>query len=234
MSNMPTASATSGSFIQTWIDALTKPREATYSAIAASPRAKAMTGYVWVFLTSILTSIVTYIAQGAQIQKQLESAGTDLGSLGGGLGTGALALVCAAPLGAIVGTLLFAIMVALVQWIAKMFGGKGTNDQLAYTLAAIAAPYSLVTAIFMLLSMIPYVGFCFNIVLGLGGLYVFVLQIMAVKGVNQFGWGAAIGSYLIPLAAILLVCCVLVGIVAAISGAALGGIFSTINQSTFP
>jgi hypothetical protein len=101
----------------------------------------------------------------------------------------------------------FAIFMAVVQWIAKMFGGKATNDQLAYTVAAVVAPYSLVSAVLVLLSAIPYVGFCFNIVVGLGGLYVLVLQLMSIKAVNRFGWGPAIASYFIPGLAIFLVCC---------------------------
>jgi len=37
-----------------------------------------------------------------------------------------------------------------------------------------------------------------------------VLEVMAVKGVNQFGWGPAIGSLLLPVLAI--ACCVSVAI----------------------
>ena len=231
MTNMQSTSTSSGSFFQTWVDALTKPREQTYAAIAASPKAKATTGYIWILVSSIVTSIVTFVAQGAQIQQQLQSSGVDLGQAGGGLGSLAVTILCGAPIAAIVGVLFFAIWVAIVQWIARMFGGKGTNDQLAYTLAAIAAPYSLISAIFVLFALIPYVGFCFNAILGLGGLYILVLQIMALKAVNRFGWGPAIASYAIPGLAVLLVCCVATAIVVTLSGAVLGDVFSTINQS---
>ncbi len=64
-------------------------------------------------------------------------------------------------------TVFFAIGVAIIQWIAKMFGGKGTFDQLAYTFAAISVPYSLISAVFILLSAIPFVGFCFRMILDL-------------------------------------------------------------------
>jgi hypothetical protein len=128
----------------------------------------------------------------------------------------------------------FAVFVALVQWIAKMFGGKGNNDKLAYTAAAIAAPYSLVSGVFVLLSAIPYVGFCFRIILALAGLYIIVLEIMAVKAVNQFGWGQAIGSYFIPGLTLLLICCCVAAIVGSITGLALGNVWSTINQSLAP
>jgi hypothetical protein len=223
--------AGSTSFFQTWIDALSKPSETTYAAMAASPKAKATTAYLWVFVTSIVASLATLIIQGAAVRSQLARSGVGTEQLGGGAGAVALTLLCGTPIISVVGTVFFAIFVAIVQWIAKMFGGKGTNDQLAYALAAISAPYSLISSVFFLLSAIPFVGLCFRIVVALAGLYILVLQIMAVKGVNQFGWGPAIGSLFIPGIAILLVCCCAAVIVGALTGAALGNIFSTINQS---
>jgi hypothetical protein len=134
----------------------------------------------------------------------------------------------------VIGTAFFAIWVAIIQWIAKMFGGKGTNDQLAYAFAAIGVPYSLISSIFILLSAIPFVGLCFRIILGLAGLYIIVLQIMALKGVNQFGWGPAIGSLFIPGLVVGLLCCCLVAILGAALGPVIGNVFSTINQSLNP
>jgi hypothetical protein len=49
----------------------------------------------------------------------------------------------------------------------------------------------------------------------LAGIYVFVLNVMAVKGVNQVSWGAAIGSLLIPGLVISVLCACLVGVSAA-------------------
>jgi hypothetical protein len=105
---------------------------------------------------------------------------------------------------------------------------------MAYTFAAISVPYSLVSAVFILLSAIPYVGGCFSVILGLAGLYILVLEIMAVKGVNQFGLWPAIGSLFIPgLVVGLFCCCIFVALGAAL-GPAIGNVFSTINQSLNP
>ncbi len=234
MSNAPLMQAGSTSFFQTWIDALTKPNEQTYATIAASPKAKAMTAYIWVFVSSLIASFISLLVEGATVRNQLAQAGVGAEQLrGGGAGT-ALTLICGAPIAAVVGTIIFAIVVALVQWIAKMFGGKGNNDQLAYAFAAISAPYSLASSIFVLLGAIPFVGICFRVVLGLAGIYIIVLEVMAVKGVNAFGWGPAVGSLFIPAAAILLICCCAAIIVGALTGAALGNIFSSINSSLTP
>lgn len=230
----PMPSSGSLSFFQTWVDALTKPREETYAAIAASPNAKAMTGYLWVFLTSIVSSIITLVVQGSTIRNQLGQAGLGEQQFGGGFGGVALTVLCGTPLLAILTTVFFAIFVAIVQWIAKMFGGQGTNDQLAYTLAAISAPYALVSSLLVLLSAIPFVGLCFSIIAALGGIYAIVLAVMAVKAVNRFGWGPALGSYFIPGLVVLILCCCLAALVATVTGAALGNVFSTLNQSLVP
>ena len=234
MSSAPVMPSSSPSFLQTWVNALTKPREETYAEIAASPNAKAMTGYLWVFLASIVASFVTLIVQGSTLRNSLSQAGVGAERFGGGLGPVAFTLLCGTPIAAVVGVVFFAIGVALVQWIAKMFGGSGTNDKLAYTMAAISAPYSLVSAVFILLSAIPYVGFCFRIIISLAGIYILVLEIMAVKAVNKFGWGLAIGSLFIPGLALLLICCCVAAIVGSIAGLTLGNVFSSINQSLIP
>jgi hypothetical protein len=48
--------------------------------------------------------------------------------------------------------------------------------------------------------------------LAIAGIYIFILNVMAVKGVNQISWGAAIGSLLIPGLVIGFVCACLVGV----------------------
>ncbi len=234
MSNAPMMQTGPSSFFQTWIDALTKPNEQTYAGIAASPKAKAMTAYVWVFVSSLIASFISLLVEGATVRNQLAQAGVGAEQFRGGAGSVALTLLCGTPIAAVLGTIVFAIVVALAQWIAKMFGGKGNNDQLAYAFAAIGAPYSLVSSLFIALSAIPFVGICFRIILGLAGIYIIVLQVMAVKGVNGFGWGPAIGSVFIPGLAVFLICCCAVAIIGALTGAALGNIFSSINSSLTP
>ena len=233
-SNAPMMPAGPTSLFQTWINALTKPNEQTYSEIAASPNAKATTAYLWVFITSILVNLITFIVEGATIRERLAQSGLGADRVGNGIAGVLVALICVAPILAVIQTVFFAIGVAIIQWIARMFNGKGTFDQMAYTFAAISVPYSLVSSVFILLSAIPFVGFCFRLILGLAGLYILVLEIMAVKGVNQFGWGAAVGSLFIPILAVGLLCCCIFAALGVAMGSTIGNIFSTINQSLNP
>jgi hypothetical protein len=231
-SNMPMSAGGPVPFYQNWVKALTKPNEQTYLEIANSPDAKSTTAYLWVFIASVVSSLFTLIVQGSVLRAQLAQAGVG-DSQNGVLGV-VVTLLCGTPIAAALGTLFFAIYVAIIQWIAKMFGGKGTNDQMAYTFAAISVPYSLVSSVFILLSAIPYVGFCFQLVLSLAGLYVLFLQIMAVKSVNQFGWGQAVGTVLIPIVVISTVCCCLAFGLSAMVGATFGDLFRQINSGLAP
>lgn len=115
-----------------------------------------------------------------------------------------------------------------------MFGGRGTNDQLVYTLSAILTPYLIISGLLTLLTAIPYVGFCFGLISLLAAIYILVLEVMAVKAVNQFGWGPAIGSLLIPALVIGFLCACLVGGALLLLGPAVGNVFSSINQSLVP
>ncbi len=112
-----------------------------------------------------------------------------------------------------------------------MFGGQGDYGKLVYAMGTIAAPIALVSAILTLLSAIPFIGILFSVVSMVVGLYTIFLNITAVKGVNQFGWGQAIGSVLLPGAVIFLLACCCVVADLMLMGPMIGDIFSSINQS---
>jgi Yip1-like protein len=232
------------SMFQTWIDAVTKPSERTFAAIASAPNASTTNAIIWVAIGSVISSFLSLVAPNTGLQdlrRVLEQQGIDnqfinsLGTGGGGFGTKIFQFVCGIPIGVIFAVVFFLIGVALILWVARMFGGHGSFDKLAYTFAAIAAPMAVVSGLLALLGAIPYVGFCFGL-LGLAVvIYSIVLQIMAAKAVNGFAsWGPAIGSVLIPGLAIGLICCCLAFGISALIGASLGNVFSSINNSLVP
>jgi len=73
---------------------------------------------------------------------------------------------------AVIFTVFFAIWTAIIQWVAKMFHGQGTNDQMAYAFSAILAPFAVISGVVTLLAAIPYVGYCFSALLLIAGIYV--------------------------------------------------------------
>lgn len=221
-------------FYKIWIDALTKPNEGTYASLAAEPEANANKAFLWVFIASLINSLFAVLVQGPLMRNVMGLFGEDPGVLGNGFGIGIITAICGAPVGAILSVLGFAISVGIYQWIAGMFGGKGNFGQLAYVLGAITAPYMLISSLLTLLAAIPYVGFCFGLIAGLLGLYILVLEVIAVKGVNQFDWGPALASVFLPVLVIGFLCACLIfvtiGGLAAL-GPSIGDIFSTINES---
>ena len=197
-----------------WREAITRPSEQTFARIAQSPNAKLTTALLWVFLGSLVSSLLALPARGVWMSQMIQNAGLE-GQFPDAAGGGLITVICGAPIGAVVSVVLFAIVVGIVQLLAKMFGGHGTFDQLAYAIGAVVTPYYLVSGVLSLLSAIPFAAFCFGPLILLAGLYVLVLEVMAVKGVNQFGWGQAIGSLLLPVVAV--VCCISVAVGAVLS-----------------
>ena len=201
-------------WVSVWRDAITRPSEQTFARIGQSPNAKSTTAFLWIFLGSLVSSLLAIPAQGALMRQMMQNAGLEE-QVVPSLGSGLMTVICGAPIGAVIAVVMFAIVVGIVQLLAKMFGGRGTFDQLAYAIAAILTPFYLVSGVLSLLSAIPYAGFCFGLLGFAAALYVLVLEVMAVKGVNQFGWGPAIGSLLLPVVAV--ACCISVTVGALLS-----------------
>ena len=235
-SNAPISAEATGvaGWFSVWMKAVTKPNEQTFVEMANSGTAKATTAYIWVFIGSLISFFLASLVQNAMVTNFMQSAGVDSSTYSTGFGGGLMTAICGAPIGAVISVVMFAIVTAIVQWVAKMFGGRGTFDQLAYTLAAVYVPFSLIGGVLTLLSAIPYVGLCFSAVSILASLYALVLQVMAVKGVNQFGWGQAAGSLLLPV--FVLFCCIVVAFTAVLSLLApvISETFNQINNNLVP
>jgi hypothetical protein len=227
--NAPMLSGGSQSMFQTWMNALTKPNEETYAQIATSPQAKTGTALLWVFVASLIQSFVTFLMQGVLMSQMIQGSGLENQA-----STGLVGVICGAPIFAAISVVLFAAFTGIVQWIAGLFGGRGSFEKLVYVLAAIIVPFTLVSALLTLLSAIPFVGLCFGFISLGAALYVLVLEVMAVKAVNQFDWGKAAASLLLPFFVIL--CCVFAAVVglASMMGPQLQEILDQISPTFTP
>ena len=224
------------SWYQVWINAITKPNEENFRNLLAQPNAKASTAYLWIFISYMITFVVIAIVQ---VTVGLPNMAKQFSELGmgefpvGNVGSSLLGLICGAPFAAALSIFGFMIGVALVQWSAKIFGGTGSYDKLAYLFGAIQAPMMLASSIFILLGMIPFVGLCFGVVsMGLS-IYMLVLQVLAVKAVNNFDTGKAIGSIFLPgLVVFILICCC-VFLFSALLAPIFGDAFNQLSQGIF-
>lgn len=221
-------------WVAVWRDAITKPSDQTFARIVQSPNAKLTTALLWVFLGSLVNALFGSLVQGPIVRQIMQNSGLSGSELPGMAGRGLIAVLCGAPIGAVISVVLFVVVVGIVQLIAKMFGGRGTFEQLAYAIAAIVVPFTLINSLFTLLAAIPYVVYCAGIVSFLLLIYVVVLEVMAVKGVNQFGWGQAAASLLLPF--LVLCCCLSLGVIGILRalGPGISDIFNSIQQSLTP
>lgn len=237
-SNSPIMQPTPGvsGWLPTWIKAVTKPSEQTFIEITSSPEASSKTAFLWVFIAGTLSGLVSGLIQMALLAAgvQPQGFGQFSGAAGRGIGTGLGIAICSAPISGLLSVIGLAIGVAIIQWIAKLFGGTGTFEKLAYAIAAITVPVTLVAMFLTPLSAVQYLGICTGLLSAGIGFYALFLQITAVKAVNGFGWGPAIGSVLLPGVVIVLLCACVVGVSMALLGPRITEIFRQINQGMSP
>ncbi len=246
-SNMPMMDETkpgpAGCF-QVWMKAVTKPNEQTFIDITDSPNATSKTAFLWVFIAGTVSMIIQsilqsiYTATGTMPSIPIPGLEQYMPASGGGdvasAGMTFVISLCISPFVGLLSIAFFALFTAVVQWIAKMFGGVGTFDKLAYAMAAISVPFTIVSSVLALLSAIPFVGACFGIISFGLSIYILVLQVMAVKGVNRFGMGPAIGALFIPGLVIFISCCCVIAGSLTLLGPVIGNTFDQINQGLVP
>ncbi len=242
-SNTPVMNSKPGpaGWLPVWIKAVTQPNEQTFVDITEHPDMNARTAYIWIFIAGTLSGIIQAFANsiriatgvGSQFQQipGMEQYFPQTTGAGGGFGISLISGICASPLAGLLSIVFFAFFTAIIQWIAKMFGGTGSYEKLLYALAAITVPFTLVSSFLILLGVIPFVGICTGIISFGLAIYSLVLQVMAVKGVNRFGWGQAAGSVFLPGCAIVFLCgCIVIGGLTLL-GPVIGDVFEGINQS---
>ncbi len=229
---MPPSSGTPGpaGWFPVWFKVVTQPKEQTFIDITEHPDALPKTAYIWIFLVGTLSMIVNGLVQTA-ISAAGVNGQADFAGMGLGIGSSLIAMICFSPLAGGLSVLFFALGVAIVQWIAKLFGGTGTYDKLVYAVAAISVPFTLVSMLLVPLNAVPYLNICTGLLSFGLGFYSLFLQITAVKAVNRFGWGQAAGSVLLPGLVVLVVCGCIVGVGLMLLGPMIGNVFSEINQS---
>ncbi len=185
------------SIFQIWMDALTKPYQATYRDISRLPTARSSTAFLWVFVASLVLTFCAALVANVMRNRFMEQFGFAQNLPAPGLGGRVFTLICGAPIAAVIAVVFFALLVGITHLVARAFGGRATFDQLAYAMAAIVVPANLLQAALRLLGGIPFVGLCFDLLGLLLGLYVLVLMIVAVMGVHDIGLGGAAVSVLV-------------------------------------
>lgn len=217
-----------------WTKVFTKPGEQTFLEILEHPQAKARTAYIWVFLAGTLSGLISGLMQILVTLAGLKQATPEFGQLpfspaAFGVG-GLMGAICGAPLAGLFSVIGFALGAAIVHATAKFFGGEGSFDKLAYAFGAVAAPFSLISALMVPLNAVPFAAFCTLPALLLLGIYVLFLQVTAVKAVYRFGWGEAAAAFFLPGILVSLLCGFLALVLIKMAGPSFIQIFQQLQQ----
>ncbi len=201
---VPPAGYTPLSWIETWIKALTQPKVEAYEQIANDPDASVTRASLWVFLGMLVAMFIGLpisLALNPAMVDSLQQLNLGSSDTAGALAAAAGVMLCMVPVAGVFAVLGLMLSTAIIQLVARLLGGEGSFSQLFYTFAAFTGP---ITPISVLISSIPIVN-CLGIFVTI---YTLVLQVIAIKAVNRFGWGAAIGALLLPgLVVFAVMCC---------------------------
>lgn len=194
--------------LQTWINVLTHPGEATFAEEQSKSQANFTTAIIWMVITGVVSGIVGWLSfailggaggmmamidqmnlppEMAEQIRQMFASG-----LMGGAGFSAI----------ITTPLFFFIGAAIFYLIGRMLGGSGDLGRYSYLLASFQAPIGILSA---LLNLVPVLGACISTILAI---YSLVLTYFATKVGLNLSSGKAIAVILIPvILLILLVFC---------------------------
>jgi len=162
--------------------ALLHPGITTFQTLVQEPGATTRRALVWYFVASALALALATPIQAA-VDNLSNPVPLSAAELRESFGT-PQSLLLGGALGGLVWLFLFICAVGFTQLVADVLGGKGSFQKLAYVSSAIWAPLTLTQLLpsipVMLLVTLPLV------------LYGVILNLIALRAVNEFGWARTI------------------------------------------
>lgn len=213
-----------------WLD-LVKMTEEYFAQEA--PRASAANALIGVLILAVVTAIMSVFSTllGGGIGMVTAPAAYEdievvplVGLLAGmGMYSACCGLIMT-PIGFYIGN-------GLIYLGARIFGGTGDFNTQVYLQSLFVVPLGIVTSVLSLIYVIPYLGGCIGIVVGLAiAIYTFVLNVRAVKVTHDLTTGRSVGAILAPALLLLVFVPCIVIVVLALMGPAIGNVFSNIIE----
>jgi hypothetical protein len=215
MEALPAQSSAPRKWYEIWWAILRHPGKDTFRSILQEPNATYSRGFIWIAVVTLITALVIGLAS-LPLMRTLprDSANPYINS---GIFVVCLgAEVILAPFLAIAG---MAVAAAIYHGIARLFGGLGQWGQLVFCLAAISAPFSLLSAAINLVTLpftvwfpsgiSPFVSCCVGPFALALGIYALVLQVIAIDAVENIGTWKSVATIFIPviILVVLTICC---------------------------
>jgi len=176
------------SWLNAWGNAITRPNVKVYQELVNDPQACTRRAFIYVALSATIGFVIASLLQSIITAFDMNEFDLSIPAY-----SFSSTVMFGLPFAIVAGILALALGAGILQRIACLLGGTGGFSKLAYAFACIAAPIGMVVGIF---SSGPVI---LEVVLPLL-LYASLLQVIAVKVVNNFHWSKAILTMLIPLA----------------------------------
>jgi hypothetical protein len=215
MESLPAQTSTSRKWYEIWWAILRYPGKETFRSILQEPNTNYVRGFIWTAVVTLITSLVISLAS-LPLIRTLPGGSSDF-FVNSSIFIVILVLeVILAPFLAVAG---MALMAAIYHGIARLFGGMGQWGQLVFCLAAISAPFALLSAAINLVTL-PFtawfpsdygslVSCCVGPFALALGIYALVLQITAIDAVENIGSWKSVATFFIPaiILVVLSICC---------------------------
>ncbi len=206
-----------GAMMQTWLNVLTHPGEATFQEECNTPYASLTTAIIWVAVATVVTAIfavVGFVTSDNQPMGRITASNIiPMGirqQFAQSISNGSFFIVLRIAF-VFITPIIFLIVSGVFFLIAKKFGGNGKFEEQTYLLSIFWVPITMVNAV---MKAIPFLGGYIVLTIFIFSIYEIVLATLAVKVSHNLTIGKAISSVLPPILMIFLcsICTVVVGI----------------------
>jgi hypothetical protein len=200
-----------------WWDVWLHPGIAPFQAMLKDTNHSMTRGFIWVGVTSFIITLISYLFSALVMRNFMADAfrGTPLEN-GGYFALSYICGIILSPIFAIIG---IAISSGVYHWVAKLFRGKGVWSDLVYCLSAVSTPGTLIAGVVGVFSLLffnhPVFIFLPVFIAFVFAIYMIVLNVNAIRAVEDVGPFEALGAIFIPtiVIVVLVTCCSLVALV---------------------
>ncbi|MDW8325325.1 MAG: YIP1 family protein [Anaerolineales bacterium] len=199
---------------EVWLTALSRPNPQAYEVLLSDPEVSVSRALIWAVAAGLASGGLFLLAQTLFFNFFVSLLPQELAALPRSANPTtllAVALLCGLPFFAFSSMLGVLLTAGLTHSGARLFGGRRPFAEQAYLTAAYASPVTIANSV---LAFIPLVN-CLTLPLNL---YALFLNVVAVKAVNRFGWGAAGVAGLMPVfVGMALTVCAWIGLIVVMS-----------------
>ena len=209
-----------------WWDVWLHPGIAPYQTILNEPNHSMTRGFIWIAVTSFMVTLISSLFSALVMRNLVADA--FVGTMFENYATYTLSAICGVILSPIFAIIGVAISAGIYHWVAKLFHGKGNWTDLVFCLSAVTAPGTLVGGVIGIFSLLffqnPVILFLPVFVSLVLAVYIIVLNVNAIRAVEDVGTWQAIGTIVLPTIFVLVVvtCCSIVTLIPIISSVVTG------------